>query len=173
MNSAAVRLNWRSKTRANILPVPAAECFRNERTHRPSGALDPAMNAIDALSSHVEPDEKAKHSGGYPSSEYNDNIDAIRTRSRFGHHTHPPTLRKPVRRRRGASTALLGTLCFHWDDGRTARRASNSDRSLTDLVGATSVGVQMGMESPDTRPSWADDSCWDGAAKLRHGGSVV
>jgi hypothetical protein len=30
----------------------------------------------------------------------------------------------------------------------------------------------MGMESPDTRPSWADDSCWDGAARPRRGGSV-
>jgi hypothetical protein len=30
----------------------------------------------------------------------------------------------------------------------------------------------MGMESPDIRPSWADDSYWDGAARLRCGGSV-
>jgi hypothetical protein len=29
----------------------------------------------------------------------------------------------------------------------------------------------MGMESPDTRPSWADDSCYGGAAKPRRGGS--
>ena len=30
----------------------------------------------------------------------------------------------------------------------------------------------MGMESPDTRPSWADDSCYGGAAKPRRGGSI-
>jgi hypothetical protein len=30
----------------------------------------------------------------------------------------------------------------------------------------------MGMESPDTRPSWADDFCYGGAAKSRRGGSI-
>jgi len=84
------------------------------------------MNAIDALSSHVEPDEKAKHSGGYPSSEYNDNIDAIRTRSRFGHHTHPPTLRKPVRRRRGPSP--LSSRNFTLSLGRWPGGASSIER---------------------------------------------
>jgi MFS family permease len=30
----------------------------------------------------------------------------------------------------------------------------------------------MGMESPDTRPSWADDSYWGGATRPRRGGSM-
>ncbi|MBN9149670.1 MULTISPECIES: hypothetical protein [Nitrobacteraceae] len=89
------------------------------------------MNAIDALSSHVEPDEKAKHSGGYPSSEYNDNID---TRSGRGRISVITLILRPfanpcdvgVDRHR----SLLGISRFHWDDGRAARRASNADRSV-------------------------------------------
>src|SRR5229473_429740 len=30
----------------------------------------------------------------------------------------------------------------------------------------------MGMGSPDTRPPWADDSCWVGLLKPRRGGSM-
>jgi len=30
----------------------------------------------------------------------------------------------------------------------------------------------MGMGSPDTRPPWADDSCWVGLPKPRRGGSM-